>query len=222
MHNKTIGYVNNARFYFCDDENLKKIPKDFSYDYLLLNNDKSVKNALKIADTCDSCIAIRKEILLKNAECIKNLNVYAVDSALYLFALDSNFALYNSKLKLTKYRIHESTSHQLANNSKELWFSISKHMAFVRRQLKELTLIHRCLVTDPSKKLAELKIAFAKMVLSFYSGNRLAFIKDLMAYTRLLKKEGLSIDKRLYLLLFAYVIWPALTIEMYYSASYRI
>ena len=150
--NKDLGYVNNARNYIDEREGklITGLNKFEKFENSILIRQRNLLELLRLdisgLNFNNSSISIRKSILSKYISLLKGIP-YSVDLCLYLIALDSDLALMLIDKKLTKYRIHNSTSVHLTSyndfkktllktNNKELTLLKKLHGKFKRSEIK--------------------------------------------------------------------------------------
>ena len=114
----------------------------------------------------NSPISIRKSILFKYLSLLKSIT-YSVDLCLYLLALDSDLALMLIDKKLTKYRIHASTSVHLTgyNDFKKTLLKIDNE------ELTLLKKLYRKFKRPESKRYLEIRIREITIDYLFYKCN---------------------------------------------------
>ena len=118
--NKDLGYVNNARNYIDERGNklITGLNKFEKFENNILIRQRNLLELLRLdilgLNFNNSSISIRKSILSKYLSLLKGIP-YSVDLCLYILALDSDLALMLIDKKLTKYRIHTSTSVHLTS-----------------------------------------------------------------------------------------------------------
>jgi len=211
-----LCYCHNGITYV-DDKNRKINSEKYGNigtDTLTENSPEVKLNELsKVPTFNSSSISIRKSVLLKNLPALRKIN-YGPDTFLFFIAVDSGLDIFATAKKLTRYRIHPSSSFPLGLG----------YEGFCRKQvqnsenfLKDFNIALDNAKREVTKRLITLNIDFMEITKYFYSGDRLGLLKAYLKYRKHSKEFEVKHRSINLVYLLAFLIWPNLVRYVYYK-----